>query len=480
MFQKIKNDLHYKMFMKGEWHEAKDFMQIKSPVTDDTIGWIPAMNKEQITEAVKTCALTQKEWANFSLFRRCEILLSGAKSLVEHKEEIALIMADEISKEYESCLSEISRTADLIRASAEAAKAMNGEVLSGGMLDDSTKGKTAIIKREPLGVILAISPFNYPINLAASKIAPALIMGNAVVFKPATQGVISALHMVRCLEHAGLPAGILAVVTGAGAVVGPHLLTHREISMINFTGSTTVGQGLSKTAGPIPLIMELGGKDPAIILDTIEIDKTIEQIVKGAFGYSGQRCTAIKRVIVPDSIADEVVEKLKAEVSKVTVGGPFDHCMVTPLISRSAAKFVLSLIEDARSKGGAVTEFGVHKGNLVYPTLVDYATKEMNIFYSEPFGPVLPIIRVSGIEQAIQTANDTEYGLQASVFGQNMKELFYAANALEAGTINLNGKSERGPDNFPFLGRKNSGIGVQGVRYALEAGTTFKSIVINL
>lgn len=480
MFQEIKTDLKYKMFTEGEWLVANDYIRIDSPVTGKTIGLIPAMSKEQITKAIKSCVSAQKTWAAFSLFHRCEILLEGANHLYENREEIAVIMADEISKEYKSCVSEVSRTVDFIRASVETAKVIGGEVISGEMLGDDTRGKTAIAKRVPLGVVLAISPFNYPINLACSKIAPALIMGNSVVFKPATQGVISALHMVRCLEKAGLPAGVLAVITGNGEVVGPHLMTHHEIAMINFTGSTAIGQKIAKGAGLIPLIMELGGKDPAIVLDTVEIDKTVDHIVKGAFGYSGQRCTAIKRVIVLDDIADEVVSKIKAEVSKISVGGPFDNCMVTPLISNKAAESVISLIEDARCKGGIVTEFGTHKGNLIYPTVIDYTTKAMAVFYDEPFGPVLPIIRVSNIEEAVQVANDAEYGLQASIFGKNIDDLFKIAAVLDAGTINLNGKSERGPDNFPFLGRKNSGIGVQGVQYTLLASSTLKSIVVNL
>lgn len=479
MFQIIKNGLHYKMFMEGGWFDAEQHIEITSPVTGNLIGYIPSMSREQITSAIKTCSLVQKSWASLSLYNRCEILLKGASNLLEHHEEIGWIMADEISKEHKSCISEVIRTVDLIRASVEAAKTMNGEMLRGDMAGDDTKGKTAIVKRVPLGVVLAISPFNYPINLAASKIAPALIMGNTVVFKPSTQGAISALHMVRCFEEAGLPAGVLAVVTGEGRMIGSHLMRHPELSMINFTGSTAVGLSLANTAGFTPLIMELGGKDPAIVLDTVEIDRTVDQIVKGAFGYSGQRCTAIKRVIVPDAIADEVVDKILAATAKITVGDPFDNCMVTPLISAKAAEFNLSLIEEARSKGGVVTEFGIHKGNLVYPTIIDHASKDMSVYYVEPFGPVLPIIRVADIEQAILAANDSDYGLQASVFGQNMNDIFRVADALEAGTINLNGKSERGPDNFPFSGRKNSGIGVQGIRYALEASSTLKSVVIN-
>lgn len=479
MFSIIKEDINYKIFINGSWEKASDYITIKSPVDGEVLGNIPAMTKQEVITSLKHCKASIKDWANTSLFKRGEILLKAADTLYENHETIAKILCNEISKDYKSCVSEVIRTVDLIKSTVETAKTLTGEVLNGDMLSNSTKHKTAIIKRVELGMILAISPFNYPINLAASKIVPALLMGNSVVFKPATAGAISALYMVRCLESAGLPAGILSVITGLGEIVGPHLMDNNDISMINFTGSTSVGKKIAKDCGLIPLVMELGGKDPAIVIDNINIDKTVEHIVSGAFGYSGQRCTAIKRLIVLDHIADELCEKVKLATGKISVGNPMDNCMVTPLISDKSTKYVLSLIDDAKNKGADVTVFGEHKNNLVYPTIIDNTTKDMDIFYDEPFGPVLPIIRVSSISEAIAVANDTEYGLQASIFCNDINTVFDIADKLDVGTVNINGKSERGPDNFPFLGRKHSGIGVQGIRYTLEASSTIKSIVIN-
>lgn len=480
MFNIIKQNVDYKIFINGSWQTGTEYITIKSPIDGEILGNIPAMTKQEVITSLSHCKNAGQSWAKTSLFKRGEILLKAADILYNHHETIAKILCKEISKDYKSCVSEVVRTVDLIKSTVETAKTLTGEVLAGDMLGDSTKNKTAIVKRVPLGTILAISPFNYPINLAASKIVPALLMGNSVVFKPATQGAISALHMVRCLESAGLPAGILSVITGIGEVVGPHLMDNKNISMINFTGSTAVGKKLAKECGLIPLVMELGGKDPAIVIDNTNIDKTVEHIVSGAFGYSGQRCTAIKRLIVLDGIADEVLEKVKLATSKISVGSPVDNCTVTPLINDKSAKYVMSLIDNAKNKGADVTVFGEHKNNLIYPTIIDNTTKEMSIFYDEPFGPVLPIIRVANIKEAIDVANDTEYGLQASIFGSNIDEIFSIAGELEVGSVNINGKSERGPDNFPFLGRKNSGIGVQGIRYALEASSTIKSIVLNL
>lgn len=480
MFNLIKENEYYKMFMNGEWVEAKDFIEIKSPVDEKILGYLPAMSKKQVTQAIQGCSIAQKAWEKMSVYQRSEIILKGADNLYKEREMIANLMANEISKEYKSCLSEVVRSVDLIRASVEAMKTLNGEVVSGEMLQDDTKGKTAIVKRVPLGVILAISPFNYPVNLAVSKIIPALLMGNTVVFKPATQGALSALHMVRTLEAGGLMKGVLNVVSGNGQVVGPHLMQQKEIAMINFTGSTAVGRLITEEARLIPLVMELGGKDAAIVLDTVDINKTVDHIVKGAFSYSGQRCTAIKRVIVLDKIADELVKAIKEATSKVSVGLPFDGATVTPLINMKAANNVLEMIDEARKLGADIYETGTHKKNLIYPTLLDHVTSSMRVYSEEPFGPILPIIRVADMDEAIKVANESEYGLQSSVFGKNIDDLFTVANALEVGSVNLNGKSERGPDNFPFLGRKNSGIGVQGIKYTLLASSTLKSIVINL
>lgn len=480
MFNIIKQNMDYKIFINGSWQTASDYITIKSPVDGEILGNIPAMTKQEVVTSLNHCKNAGKDWANVSFFKRGEILLKAADNLLANHEIIAKLLCKEISKDYKSCVSEVVRTVDLIKSTVETAKTLTGEVLNGDMLGDLTKNKTAIIKRVPLGMILAISPFNYPINLAASKIVPALLMGNSVVFKPATQGAISALHMVRCLESAGLPSGILSVITGIGEIVGPHLMGNEDISMINFTGSTSVGKKIAKDCGLIPLVMELGGKDPAIVIDNSDIDKTVSHIVSGAFGYSGQRCTAIKRLIVLESIADELCEKVKIATAKLSVGNPEDNCTVTPLINDKSAKYVLSLIDDAKNKGADVTVFGEHKNNLIYPTIIDNTTKDMDIFYDEPFGPILPIIRVANIKEAIEVANDTEYGLQASIFGNDIDEIFNIAGELEVGSVNINGKSERGPDNFPFLGRKNSGIGVQGIRYTLEASSTIKSIVINL
>ena len=231
----------------------------------------------------------------------------------------------------------------------------------------------------------------------------------------------------------------------------------------------------------IPLLMELGGKDAAIVLKDADLDLAAKNIVAGAYSYSGQRCTAIKRALVVNEVADKLVEKIKMEIKNLKVGNPLElDADVVPLIDTKSADFVEGLINDAINLGGNLVVGGNREGNLIYPTLIDNVTKEMRIAWEEPFGPVLPIIRVNNVEEAIEIANRSEYGLQSSVFTENINDAFYVADKLEVGTVQVNNKTERGPDHFPFLGVKSSGVGVQGIKYSIEAMTRLKATIINV
>jgi glyceraldehyde-3-phosphate dehydrogenase (NADP+) len=229
-----------------------------------------------------------------------------------------------------------------------------------------------------------------------------------------------------------------------------------------------------------PLLMELGGKDAAIVLEDADINFAAQNIVDGAFSYSGQRCTAVKRIITTDSVADRLIPVLKAGIEKLTVGDPREGCTITPLIDNKSADFAMGLVTDAIEKGASLITGGLRKENLVYPTLLDNVTQEMDIAWKEPFAPILPIIRVKDVDEAIAIANKSEYGLQSSVFTNDINRAFYVSSRLEVGTVQVNNKTERGPDHFPFLGVKASGLGTQGVRYSIEAMTRLKAITINL
>ena len=473
----------YKNLYNGHWIESNSnkLIEIFSPVDGSLLGKVQAMTTEEVDMTIKNTKEAFISWKETSLSDRTEILYKAADLLDENSEEMATLMMMEISKDKKSCVSEVVRTADLLRFTADTAKTMQGEALVGDSFPGGSKSKMSFVSREPLGTVLAIAPFNYPVNLSASKIGPAIVAGNTVVLKPPTQGSLSALYLAEIFNKAGLPAGVLNTVTGRGSEIGDYLATHPGINFINFTGSTEVGQHIASLSKMIPLLLELGGKDAAIVLEDANLETAATNIINGAYSYSGQRCTAVKRIITFDSVADKLIPLLKEKIENLKVGNPDEEgVVITPLIDNKSADYVEGLIKDAKDSGATLITGGTRTGNTIYPTLFDNVTTDMRLAWEEPFGPVLPLIRVSSIDEAIEIANKSEYGLQSSVFTQDIDKAFYIAKKLEVGTVQVNNKTERGPDHFPFLGVKSSGMGTQGIKYSIESMSRPKAIVLNL
>uniref|UniRef100_UPI003F68DB40 NADP-dependent glyceraldehyde-3-phosphate dehydrogenase n=1 Tax=Streptococcus pluranimalium TaxID=82348 RepID=UPI003F68DB40 len=470
----------YKNLVNGEWKLSDNDIKIYAPATGEELGSVPAMSQEDVDYVYETARVAQPAWRALSYVERAAYLHKAADILVRDAEKIGAVLSKEVAKGYKAAVSEVIRTAEIVRYAAEEGVRMEGEVLEGGSFDAASKKKIAIVRREPLGLVLAISPFNYPVNLAGSKIAPALISGNVVALKPPTQGSISGLLLAEVFAEAGLPAGVFSTITGRGSVIGDYIVEHEAVNFINFTGSTPVGERIGKMAGMRPIMLELGGKDSAIVLKDADLEKAAKNIVDGAFGYSGQRCTAVKRVLVQEEVADELVEIIREKVLKLTIGNPEENADITPLIDTGAADFVEGLVNDAVEKGADAKTEIKREGNLICPILFDKVTTDMKLAWEEPFGPVLPVIRVKSVEEAIEISNQSEYGLQASVFTNDFPLAFSIAEQLEVGTVHINNKTQRGTDNFPFLGAKKSGAGVQGVKYSIEAMTSVKSVVFDI
>ena len=470
----------YQNLVNGEWKSSEKEITIYSPINQEELGTVPAMSQAEVDEAMKAARAALPAWRALSAVERAAYLHKTAAILERDKEEIGTILAKEVAKGIKAAIGEVVRTADLIRYAAEEGLRITGQAMEGGGFEAASKNKLAVVRREPVGVVLAIAPFNYPVNLSGSKIAPALIAGNVVMFKPPTQGSISGLLLAKAFEEAGVPAGVFNTITGRGSEIGDYIIEHKEVNFINFTGSTPIGERIGRLAGMRPIMLELGGKDAALVLEDADLEHAAKQIVAGAFSYSGQRCTAIKRVIVLESVADKLASLLQAEVAKLTVGDPFDNADITPVIDNASADFIWGLIEDAQEKGAQALTPIKREGNLLWPVLFDQVTKDMKVAWEEPFGPVLPIIRVASVEEAIAFANESEFGLQSSVFTNDFKKAFEIAEKLEVGTVHINNKTQRGPDNLPFLGVKGSGAGVQGIKYSIEAMTNVKSIVFDV
>lgn len=457
-----------------------EMMTIYSSLTNKKIGEVEKMSKERVNEIYISARKGFNFWKKLSTFERANYLYKAAENLSKKREIIAKIMVEEISKSHKDCLNEIDRTVDLIKYTAEEGKRIFGYVTEGSSYDKSYNGKICLTRYYPRGVILAIAPYNYPINLSASKIAPALISGNSVVFKSPTQGTLSSKMLVECFYESGIPEDVLIQVTGKGSEIGDYLNTHKEIDFINFTGSTEIGKKIGIQAGMKPILLELGGKDAAIVLEDANLEKTASEIVKGAFSYSGQRCTAIKRVLVKKEVADKLVELLILNINKLTIGNPYDNVDIVPLIDDKSADYVESLVNDAILKGATILNEFKREGRLISPIIINNVNLDMKIAWEEPFGPILPVIRIESEDEFIKIANESEYGLQTSVFTENITKAFYIADKLEVGSVHINSKTQRGPDNFPFLGIKNSGVGTQGIRESIISMCNIKNIIFNI
>lgn len=456
-------------------------IEIIAPSTNKTFTTIPALSKEDIDYVYSEAKATQKGWSHLTITERAKYLRIWSKLLLDHKEVLSDMLVIEIAKTKADSLIEVERSSEYIDYTIEQMYRIDMNAKSSEQYYGHSDNKLAITKRVPLGVVLAISPFNYPINLAISKIAPALIAGNTVVFKPATQGSAVAIMLYKLWQQTGAPEGVLNLVTGRGSEIGDYLVTCNKADMVSFTGGTNVGMNISKHLTMTPHVLELGGKDAAIILDedNLDLDKITSDIVSGAFSYSGQRCTAIKRILVPKNRYDEIAPFLISKVNSLTTGLPQDNPNITPVINSNSANYIEGLYNDAISNGATALNEFKRTDNLISPVLVTNVTRDMSLFYEEPFGPLVPIITYETIEQAIAIHNDSNYGLQASIYGNNITDLLNISDKLEAASININGKTSRGPDNFSFSGFKQSGYGVQGIEDSIQSMTKPKSIVIN-
>jgi glyceraldehyde-3-phosphate dehydrogenase (NADP+) len=425
----------------------------------------------QVDQAIDSAKTAFNSWKNSSLYERIEILTKFVEILESNKLTISQILSQEVGKFPKDAHSEVERSIGYTKLVMQAVMHMKGSVYYGdGFEKYAHHKKTGFYERKPLGVVLAISPFNYPLNLSVTKIIPAIISGNTVVLKPATQGSIATIEFYKYIIDAGLPAGVLNIITGNSSEIGDYLPAHKDIALIAFTGSTEVGKHIGKLSTGIPIISELGGKDAAIVSSNADLDLAVSEIATGAFSYSGQRCTAQKIVFVDESIADKFVDMISDKVSAMELN---------PMINQKSADYIEDLYNDALSHGAKVIRKIKRVGNVFEPIILDEVTEQMRVYHEEQFGPIMPIVRVKNTQEAVERTNNLLFGLQASVYTKDIDEAFACARMLEVGTVQINAKPDRGPDNFPFGGTKDSGQYMQGTIETIELMTRGKMTVLN-
>ncbi len=465
-------------YINGAFIKGNAFLKIKSPINLKTCGEVPALNTKEIDSAFEAAERAFVNWRMKEPQKRIELLENFAKILDSNKGSLSDIMVHEIGKKKSESIVEIERSIQMIYDTIKEYQKLL--VTTKNSLQLRTINKSAKIWREAFGVVLAISPYNYPVNLALAKVIPALLTGNTVVLKPATNGSLVACELAVYFHNAKFPRGTINVVTGRGKEIGNFLTKHKTPKVITYTGSTQVGKNISKNSYMQNIILEMGGNSPAIVLADTDIARTAKKIVKSAFSFSGQRCTSLKRILVDELIADELIIEISQLISTLKTGSALEEENdVVHLITEEAAKYNKKLIKDAIDKGAEVSIGGAVEGNLVYPTLITNTKNNMKIVQEEQFGPIIPLTTFKNIDEAIEMANNTAYGLQTSIFTKDVSIAEEIAQKIVTGTVNFNGAPSRGPDILPFTGVKDSGFGVQGIRESILSMTRPKNYIYN-
>lgn len=467
------------MLIGGKHVSGDDLEEVKNPFNNEVIDTVPIAHRQTADLAIRQANDAKDSLCEMSAFKVSNKLFNAVEKLKENREDFARLLTLEVGKPINESLVELDRSIETLKLAAEEAKRIYGESVP---LDAGLNGKGffAFTQRLPLGVVAAITPFNYPLNLTIHKIAPAIACKNTVIIKPPTQSPLTVMKFAELLNEE-FPDGVVNTVTGYGSEVGDYLVTSPDVHKISFTGSVTTGLMISQKAGMKKVTLELGGNDPMIVLNDADVDKAVQGAINGAFLNAGQVCMGVKRIIVQEDISKEFAKKLVEKAERLVMGDPLDESTTLgTLISEKAAIQVEETVNNAVQKGARILTGGNRDGAFYEATVIDNVTADMDLVVNETFGPVAPIIHVDSVDEAISVANDTDYGLQAGVFTNDYSNAMRCVQEIEAGTVFVNKQSTFRTDNMPFGGFKNSGVGKEGIKYAVEEMTKTKLIGLNL
>lgn len=464
----------YRSFIGGKWIDStsgKTTPNINPADTTDFIGEAQMCTREEARSAVEAAYNAFKGWKRTPAPARGRILTVMARLMEQHKEELAQLLTHEEGKTISEARGEVQRATNVMEFCAGETRRLNGETIPSEL-----PSNFAYTIKEPHGVVALITPWNFPVAIPVWKIAPALAAGNTVVFKPASNTPGTAVRIVELLIEAGLPDGVLNLVIGSGGTVGDEIINHPAVRAVSFTGSSEIGFKMYEQIAKrgIPFQAEMGGKNPVVVLEDCDIDLAVEHTAQGAFGSTGQRCTATSRAVVMNSIADSFVEKVVARANSFKLGAGADESSnIGPSVDESQFKTVLSYIDIGKEDGATLLcggkkaeGDGLENGYFVEPTVFDHVTPDMRIAREEIFGPVLSVLRVNSFDEAMTVANDSEYGLSSSVFSNDYNDINRFIEEIESGMTHVNSPTTGGEAHIPFGGIKATGIG------AREQGST--------
>jgi len=467
-----------KFLVGNEWRSSSSKEPNRNPYTGKVIADVCQAQSQDMEDAIACSVEAFELTKKMPSYKRAGILLDIADRIKKDRKDIATTIAEESGKPVTQAFIEVDRSIFTFTIAAEEAKRIYGETIPLDLASHSER-RWSLTRRFPIGPISAISPFNYPINLIAHKFAPAFAAGNTMVLKPPPQAPMTGLQLAQIVLDAGAPAGSFNVLP-CGIDVAEQLVTDERFKMLSFTGSPAVGWELKNKVGKKKVLLELGGNAGVIVDRTANLDFAVKRIAFGAYAYSGQICIKVQRMFIHEDIYDDYLLRFKEAVKELKQGDPLDEeTTIGPMINEAAADRVESWIEEAKQRGATVLLGGNRSGSVIEPTLISNTLPGMKVYSEEVFGPVATIHRYRDIQEAIDGINDSTFGLQAGIFSNDFRNIFYAYDQIEVGGLIVNDFPTYRIDTMPYGGIKDSGFGREGIRYAIEAMTELKLMVFN-
>jgi acyl-CoA reductase-like NAD-dependent aldehyde dehydrogenase len=470
--------MEYKLFLDGQWVNAGPLLEVKNKYNGQTVGTLPTARHEDVDTAIAAAQRAAQVMADMPAYKRAEILLKTASLLRERSDDLAKTIAAEAGKALKFARAEVDRAISTFTIASEEAKRLHGETFP---LDavPAGEGYFGFWVRRPVGVIAAISPFNFPLNLVAHKVAPAIASGNTLVLKPATSTPLAAVKLCQALQDAGLPPGAINLIVGSGGTVGEWLITDPRIDKITFTGSPPIGAHILAVAGIKKVTLELGNTSPVIVAPDADLDFVAKRCAVGAYYNSGQVCISVQRIYSQKQVYEPFAEKFVKAADALVVGDPLDERVdVGPMIDSKEVDRIEGWVKEAQSSGAKVLTGGKHDGTVYYPTVLTNVNTDMKVITDEVFAPVASVISCDDFEESLRQANDTKFGLQVGVFTKDIDRVLKAVKRLNFGGVIINDTPNFRADHMPYGGNRQSGLGREGVKFAMEDMTNIQMVAI--
>jgi glyceraldehyde-3-phosphate dehydrogenase (NADP+) len=470
---------NYKIYLGGKWVDRKEKMAVESPYDGSLVGKVAMASREDFTKAIEIAHESFKLTRQLPSYKREEVCRAIAAGMEKSAEKFVRMISLEVGKALKDARGEVSRAVNVFRISGEEAKRVGGEIMD---LDWSAgnEGRTGLIRRFPMGVIAGIAPFNFPLNLVAHKVGPAIASGNTIVLKPASKTPIIALMLAELIHKTDFPRGAVSILPASSKATEP-LLKDDRVKRITFTGSDQVGWWIKENAGKKQVVLELGGNAGVAIADDADLEYATMRLVTGSFGVAGQSCISVQRIFVHEKVHQKFLKMFVAKTRKLKVGNPLDPGTdVGTMVSREAVIGTEQMVAEAVKRGARLLTGGRGKGCVFQPTILTDVKPSMDVCSKEAFAPLVTVSKYRKFSEVVDRINDSAFGLQAGVFTNRMSDIFYAFKNIEVGGVVINDVPTFRADHQPYGGTKNSGVGREGIRYAIEDMTEIKILSMNL